>query len=191
MLAAFFLGLGISAHALDELKGRPLRTRISDRSLVLAAIVGLIGAIAVGIKVITDVGWVLAPFVVVGVLAVLAYNLEWFGGAFHTDAAFAAAWGAFPVLAGYVIEAGRLDLAPVMAAVAAYGLSLTQRVLSTETRFLRRKVGSAAAELQLVDGGSRKLDRAALILPFDRALKTMSWAMVALAIGLVLARVSL
>ncbi len=27
-LAAFFLGMGVGAHALDELNGRPLRTRI-------------------------------------------------------------------------------------------------------------------------------------------------------------------
>src|SRR3954447_16832532 len=48
-LVAFFLGMGISAHALDELNGRPLRTRLSDRALVVLAALGILGAGAVGI----------------------------------------------------------------------------------------------------------------------------------------------
>src|SRR5205823_5418209 len=41
-LVAFFLALGIGAHALDELKGRPLRTRIPAPTLVaLAALLSL------------------------------------------------------------------------------------------------------------------------------------------------------
>src|SRR6266571_5654746 len=46
---AFFLAVGLSAHALDELSGRPLRTRISDRTLRAIAIVGLGGAVAIGV----------------------------------------------------------------------------------------------------------------------------------------------
>src|SRR3954447_9720393 len=47
-LAAFFLAVGVAAHALDELNGRPLRTRLSDRSLVALASISLAGAIAIG-----------------------------------------------------------------------------------------------------------------------------------------------
>ena len=36
-LLAFALALGIGAHALDELKGRPLQTRIPDRTLIALA----------------------------------------------------------------------------------------------------------------------------------------------------------
>ena len=35
-VCAFFLAVGIAAHALDELRGRPLRTGVSDRSLITA-----------------------------------------------------------------------------------------------------------------------------------------------------------
>src|SRR5881397_1279780 len=45
---AFFLAVGLTAHALDELKGRPLRTRIPDRALQGIALVGLVGAVAIG-----------------------------------------------------------------------------------------------------------------------------------------------
>src|SRR5680860_1208414 len=43
-LGAFFLAVGVCAHALDELNGRPLRTQLSDRALVALAAAGLGGA---------------------------------------------------------------------------------------------------------------------------------------------------
>src|SRR6476659_919812 len=48
-LAAFFLAVGVSAHALDELHGRPLGTLVSARVLVVSAIVALAGAVAIGV----------------------------------------------------------------------------------------------------------------------------------------------
>src|SRR5437867_2994956 len=48
-LVAFFLGVGLTAHALDEVTGRPLGTRISSRTLVVIAVVGLAGAVALGV----------------------------------------------------------------------------------------------------------------------------------------------
>jgi hypothetical protein len=188
-LAAFFLALGISAHALDELKDRPLRTQLSDRTLMTAASAGLVGAAALGYKGVIEVGAGLLPFIGIGMFAVLAYNLEWFGGRFHTDAAFAAFWGGFPVLVGYYFEAQRLDPGVVLVAVAAFGFSLAQRVLSTEARFLRRRVHQARLEVELSDGEMQERDRFDLLLPFDAALWKMSWAMAALAAGLVIARV--
>src|SRR5437588_12913921 len=48
-LVAFFLAVGLSAHALDELNGRPLKTALRRRSLIALAIVSLGGAIAIGV----------------------------------------------------------------------------------------------------------------------------------------------
>ena len=104
-LGAFFLAVGVAAHALDELKGHPLRTRLSDRTLWALATVGLGGAVAIGIAGLFVVSASLAPFVVAGALLVLAYNLELAGGRFHTDFWFAAAWGAFPALTGFWVMA--------------------------------------------------------------------------------------
>src|SRR6266498_4444158 len=44
-LGAFFLAVGVAAHALDELRGHRLRTRLSDRTLALLALAGLGGAV--------------------------------------------------------------------------------------------------------------------------------------------------
>src|SRR5919204_2535066 len=58
---AFFLAMGIAAHALDELTGRPLRTRIPDRVLWTLAAVGLIGAAALGVDGAAEVSaWIWA-----------------------------------------------------------------------------------------------------------------------------------
>src|SRR6188472_3579530 len=87
-LGAFFLAVGISAHALDELNGRPLRTTLSRRVLIALALLGLVGAVAIGVLGIVFVSPLLAPLVVAGALLVPAYNLELASGRFHNDAWF-------------------------------------------------------------------------------------------------------
>src|SRR5439155_14458164 len=93
---AFFLAVGLTAHALDELAGRPLRTRIPDRVLRVIAAVGLVGAVAIGVVGAVKVSWWLLAFVGVGALGVVAYNLELAGGRLHSDLWFALLWGALP-----------------------------------------------------------------------------------------------
>jgi hypothetical protein len=141
-LVAFFLALGIAAHALDELRGRPLGTGIPGRALVVAAGLSLAGAVAVGIAAAVAWGAGLLVFVAVGAVLVPAYNLEWFGGRVHTDWGFALAWGAFPVLTAYFVEAQTLRVEAVLAAVYATAASLMQRNLSTTARHARRSLGA-------------------------------------------------
>ena len=138
-LVAFFLAVGLAAHALDELNGRPLQTRIPAPTLVAVTVAGLAGAVAFGVAGVARVGWVLLPFMIVGPALVVAYNAELFGGIIHTDLGFAAAWGAFPVLTAYTAETGRVAVAPVLAALAALAMSAAQRRLSTPARTLRRR----------------------------------------------------
>jgi hypothetical protein len=105
-LLGFFLGVGLAAHALDELRGRPLGTSISDRVLQGGAIGSLAGAAVVGVVGIVQVSAWFAAFVVVGAFLVVAYNLELFGAAFHSDPWFAIAWGGFPALTGAFAQEG-------------------------------------------------------------------------------------
>src|SRR5260370_1141248 len=62
-LIAFGLAVGIAAHALDELRGRPLGTAIPARSLVAAAAGSLAGSVALGAVGVSRVGWGLAGFI--------------------------------------------------------------------------------------------------------------------------------
>jgi hypothetical protein len=187
-LVAFFAAVGVAAHALDELHGRPLRTEISSTALTTASIVGLAVAVAIGVVGVVEVGWILLPFVIVGPVLALAYNLELFGGFVHSDFGFALAWGAFPVLTAYAAQSDSLDVAALVAAVGATALSLAQRWLSTPARLLRRRVVRVEGALELDDGTARPLTRAVLLRPIELALQAMSVAIVALAVALLFAR---
>jgi hypothetical protein len=187
-LLAFFFAVGLAAHALDELHGRPLRTRIPSGALVVVAGVGLAGSIALGVVGIAQVGWALVPFLVVGPILVVAYNFELFGGVIHNDVGFAASWGAFPVLTAYVAQTGRLAVAPLIAAVGAAALSAAQRALSTPARLLRRQSADVVGTIALTDGGMIPVDRPVLLAPLEQALGAMSWAVILLAAALAIDR---
>jgi hypothetical protein len=187
-LVAFFFAVGISAHALDELRGRPLRTEIPSSVLWTAAIAGLVGAVALGVAGITVVGIGLLPFIAAGVLFVFAYNLELLGGRLHGDFWFALSWGAFPVLTAYFAQTAALSIGAVVAAGAAYALSYGQRALSTPARTLRRKTRSVSGTLTLQDGTQTELDEPVLLRPLELALGAFSWGVVLLGLGLVAAK---
>src|SRR5260221_13246052 len=183
-LLAFFLAVGISAHALDELKGRPLGTEIPGSVLKAAAAIGLVGAVALGAAGLTRLGPLLLAFIAVGVLFVFAYNLELLGGKLHGDFWFALSWGAFPVLTAYFAQTGRLSFGAIGAAIAAFALSFGQRSLSTPARLLRRRSRSVTGLVTLTDGSAMELDEATLLRPLEQALQAFSWGAVALAIGM-------
>jgi hypothetical protein len=187
-LAAFGLAVGVAAHALDELHDRPLRTRLPDRALIALSVVGLLGALAIGVAGVLTVTPVLAPFVVAGVLFLPAYNLELLGGRLHSDLWFAIGWGAFPALTGYIVQAERITVAGVLLAAGCLALSLAQRRLSTPARKLRRSTRSLTGTRTRADGATEPLTLAGLLSPLDGALAAMSVAMIVLACALVLAR---
>ena len=184
-LVAFFLAVGIGAHALDELHGRPLGTGIDSRLLVATAVASITAAMVLGL---IYGGWKLLPFVVVGGVLVYGYNLELFGGRLHSDVWFALAWGAFPVLVGAYAQHWTLSLAAGVAAVAAFFLSLGQRTLSTPARMLRRQVTRVAVRLTFTDGSEQELGRAELLSPIELALRYFVCATSAVAVAMVLAR---
>ena len=95
----------------------------------------------------------LAPLVAAGAFIVCAYNLELFGGAFHSDAWFALSWGSFPLLAAYLAAAERFSAEALLAACFAGFLSLAQRHLSTQVRTMRRRVAAVDGTIELLDGG--------------------------------------
>jgi hypothetical protein len=186
---AFALALGVGAHALDELNGRPLRTRIPDRVLVALAGVSIAGACAIGVAgAVTFEPW-LALLIPVGVFLVLAYNLELAAGRFHSDLWFGLAWGGFPVVNGYAAVAGDVGVVTVLAAAFAVLLSLAQRVLSSHVRFVRRRVVAVRGDVELADSSREPLDAARLTAPAETALRLLTLTIVALAATLVAVRV--
>jgi hypothetical protein len=187
-LGAFALAVGVAAHALDELHGHPLRTRLSDGTLRALAAGSLAGAVAIGVAGALTVSATLAPFVAAGVFLVLAYDLEWFGGRFHSDLWFAIAWGAFPAAAGYWSNALTVRAPGVLAVAGCLALTVAQRRLSSPVRELRRRTVAVSGEQRLRDGRVIALDASRLAAPLDGALAACAVAITLLAAALVALR---
>ena len=185
---AFFLAMGIGAHALDELAGRPLGTAIPSSILVVLAIASIVAACAVGLVVAIGFSLWILPLIAIGAFLVPAYNLELFDGRFHSDMWFAVAWGAFPLITGFVACEGSPQLVAFVAAGWATALSLAQRRLSTPVRRVRREVVSVEGELGLGNGDTEPITRELLVLAPEGALRLLTIATVLIAAALVTVR---
>jgi hypothetical protein len=182
-LAAFLLAVGFSAHALDELNGRPLQTKLSRTALIVIAVTSLAGAVAIGIAGAIIVSPLLIPLVIVGGALVPAYNLELAGGRFHSDLWFALAWGGFPAFTGFFAQSLEITPAGLLVAAGCCLLSAAQRRLSTPVRELRRHTASITGVQTLTDGSTLELTKARLIEPLDGALSTLWLAIALVALG--------
>jgi hypothetical protein len=172
-MVAFALALGVGAHVLDELSGRPLRTQIPDGMLIGLAVASLGGAVAIGIWAAVSWGLGLLVFVAFGAFIVPAYNLELFGGRFHNEWWLAFSWGGFAILTAYYAEAQTLRLAAILAAGFGTAMIVVQRTLSTPVREARRERGT-------LEG----------VEPMERALRIQPWANILLGAALVVARLT-
>jgi hypothetical protein len=188
LLAAFFLAVGVGAHALDELNGRPLRTTIPTPALIAAAVTSIGAAIAIGVFQAAATSWSVLWFVAFGGAVVVAYNLELFGGRMHSDIWFALAWGAFPALTASWASALAFNVPGLLVTAACFALSLAQRALSTPARTLRRRVTRITGTLEYQGGTTAPIDAGYLRAAPERALKAMSVALPLLALGLIALR---
>jgi demethylmenaquinone methyltransferase/2-methoxy-6-polyprenyl-1,4-benzoquinol methylase len=184
-LLAFALGVGVAAHAFDELRGRPLRTRIPSRVLVALGTVALGIAIGLGLYAATILGPLFLLFVAVGGALVLLYAFE--APIVHSDTGFALGWGAFPVLTA-AYATGAHPVAALLAASAAALLSLAQRRLSTRARSVRRRAIAVSGEVVYADGSRETIDRDSFIAAPEGALRVLWLAVFAVAAGALLSR---
>jgi hypothetical protein len=180
--------VGLGAHALDELNGRPLHTRISEGILLGIAVFSLAGALTIGIMAALIISLWAIPFIIFGIFAVLAYNLELSNGRFHSDIWFGLAWGAFPALTGYWANAERLDTTAFLVAAACFMLSLAQRELSKHVRTMRRKAKIASGQVEFQDGHVETITISYILAVPEMALRLMSYSIALLALGLLAAR---
>ena len=183
-LVAFFLAVGLGAHSLDELHGRPLMTSIPSWQLVGAGVIGIAGAVGLGIAGLFLVSPYLSLFMVIGVLVAVGYNLELFNGRLHTGPILVLGWGAFPVLTAYFAQHAKLSVASLFAA--AFGALVTQiqRTLSTPARDIRRRILSINGTITWHDGTPNPISKQTILAPLERSLMTLCWSGVAIALAL-------
>jgi hypothetical protein len=183
-MGAFFLALGVGAHALDELQGRPLNTSIPSSHLIAAAVVGLGGAVGWGVWGMYVVSPYLAIFIVVGAFCALAYNLELFAGRLHRPLVLDLAWGAFPILTAYFAQHRALGVGACAAACFGALATELQRTLSTPARELRRRTVLLEGTVTRADGTTEPLRVGTVLYPLERGLKVLCWLGVAMAVAL-------
>jgi hypothetical protein len=189
-VAAFFLGLGVAAHALDELNGRPLNTRIPTSVLLGLAVASLAGAVAIGLDVAIAHDLWLLPFIAFGGFIVCAYNLELFAGAFHNTFWLATSWGAFPIVTAYFAATGRIRGEALLAGAFGALLIGAQKTLSTPVREVRRRTVSVTGTIENADGTRLAIDAETLTAAPETALRFMAAAVIALAAALLVLRLT-
>jgi demethylmenaquinone methyltransferase / 2-methoxy-6-polyprenyl-1,4-benzoquinol methylase len=184
-LVAFGLAVGVGAHAFDELRGRPLRTRIPSPVLVSLGTAALLVAVALGLVAATMLGPLFLLFVIGGAAIIVLYAFE--VPLVHSDVGFALGWGAFPVVTT-AFATGAHPVPTALAALAATLLSLAQRRLSTRARSIRRRAVGVSGEIVYSDGSREAIDARALLGAPEGALSILWLALCAVAFAVLLAR---
>jgi hypothetical protein len=189
VLAAFFLGLGIGAHALDETMGNPLKTRLSKRELYFIGFLSLGIAVAIGTYYMVMLSLLLLPIILAETFFALAYNLEVFHKKFHNTLVFSLSWGALPFITGYFVNALSLSVGAVLASVAIGLLTYTQRTLSLQARSVRRNLDSPIKALKLENGEEIQVSTTDLISPAEKSLQALTLTIFIFAVALICQRI--
>ena len=178
ILIIYFFALGIGAHALDAIGTngiRPWGKIFSRKQLWFMAAASLAVAYALGIYYMLNDAPLLWSIALLEGFFLLSYNLEWFGGRFHTDEWFVISWGVLPVLAGYVLQTNRFSLSSFMLAIGAGFLSYVEITASRPYKELKR----AASSSQEIDDS---------LLRYERILKSISMGTIFTALGMMIWR---
>lgn len=145
-LAAYFLGLGLGSHFLDQLPGMGSRyvRHWSTTSLAVVGAAGIAGAVAIGVVgAAVAFGPVFLAFVAAQAIVAIGYPLApVFRGALHGNLVFAISWGAVPLLTSYFAEARTITGLALLASIAAGAVAYVEIRLSRRARSARREVRS-------------------------------------------------
>jgi len=168
-LAAYFLGLGVGAHFLDQITGMGSRyvRHWSDLALWVGGLASLGAAIAIGVL---GAWLVVGPglLVLVAVQAACAFGYPLapvFKGVLHRDSVFAVSWGSLPFLTSFYAQSGgvtvpALFLGGGLAAVAVAEIRIS-RISRRLRRTAREREDTRAANL---DSGPRAYRRPEVVL---------------------------
>ena len=176
----YFLGLGLSAHALDALGSREIKpwgNRLTRRELWLLALIPLVLAYLIAIYYMIRYVPMLWPVAILEGFFVFAYNLEWFRGRFHTDFWFAFSWGFLPAIAGYIMQTNNLSVPAIFIALSMGLFSLVEITVSRPYKDLKRSSPGPYPESETM-----------LKNRYERTLKSISLGVILLGVGLLIWR---
>ena len=196
-LLAYFLGLGISAHALNELNARHWGIALSKIDLQIAFLLPLLGALAIGlygVEVMYTVSdgnllppSILALFIVLETFFLFAYNTNYANGRFHSDIEFAFAWAFLPFLTSYYVHSLAMPVGIVLIGLALLATAMIEINLSRWCKDFRRRTN--VTEMRFEDGSLLPISTAVLIKNPEKALKLIVTVVDLLGIGLILVKI--
>jgi hypothetical protein len=194
-LLAYLLGLGISAHALNEMHARHWGRELTKTELQVLFAAPMAGALligAYGMSVLFESsGTLLASFVLLACMAietffVFAYNTDFSEGRFHSDLAFAFSWGALPTIVSYYVNALTITPSVILVSTAMAATAGIEINLSRWCKDFRRR--TPLSMMQFADDTELKMKTGELIAKPERALKLIVIVVDLAAIGLILHR---
>jgi 4-hydroxybenzoate polyprenyltransferase len=146
MAVVYLLAVGISAHSLDAMApNKPLGDFLSKRQLLALAVAGLIPALALGLYYALTFAPLLLPVGVAELFLLLAYNLELFGGKFHTDVWFAFSWGFLPVIAGFVVQTNLISPTSLVGGLFGFFTAFIEINASRPYKAMKKEPGGASS----------------------------------------------
>jgi len=146
MAFVYLLAVGVSAHSLDAMApNKPWGDFLSRRQLLSLALGALIPALALGLYYALSFAPVLIPLGLVELFFLVAYNLELFGGRFHTDFWFALSWGFLPVLAGFIVQTNTVDFTSLAGGLFGFFTAFVEINASRPYKALKRELGGASS----------------------------------------------
>ena len=157
----YFLALGVSAHAADNLgskKIKPWGNFFSTFELRLMVIGGLSVSYILGIYYIITFAPLLLFIAIIEGFFLFAYNFELFNGLFHNNFWFAVSWGGLPLLAGFVIQTNSISVLSLISSIMAFLVAYTEIRISRKYKELKRK------PQDVVDYKVEKLERSLKIV---------------------------
>jgi hypothetical protein len=166
----YFLALGVSAHAADNLgskKIKPWGNFFSIFELRLMVIGGLSVSYILGIYYIITFAPLLLIIAIIEGFFLFAYNFELFNGLFHNNFWFAVSWGGLPLLAGFVIQTNSISVLSLISSIMAFLVAYTEIRISRKYKELKRK------PQDVVDCNAEKLERSLKVI----SLLTISFAL--------------
>lgn len=191
-LVAYFLGLGFSAHALNELHAAHWTEALGKSELTVLFAVPLGGALVIGgygvLELFALSSSILPSLILMAVILLesfflFAYNTDAFSGRFRSDLSFAFSWAALPTLLSYYVNTLTITTPALLVALAMAATAGIEINLSRWCKDLRRQ--SSLSELQFADGTHQKMSTIELTAKPERALKLIVVVVDVMAISLI------
>ena len=148
MALVYLLAVGVSAHSLDAMApNKPWGDFLSRRQLLAVALAGLVISLGIGLYYALAYAPLLIPIGLLELFFLLAYNLELFGGSFHTDLWFATSWGFLPVLAGFVVQTDAINFTALAGGLFGFFTALIEISASRPYKALKKDPASAGSSV--------------------------------------------